>query len=352
MLKKFLATGLILGTLIFGTKKINALEKNILDVKNHQSKSAWFLSTARIPREYSTTCQRRVEFWSLNLNQAPIAQSSLPNLNLIKSNLLILTNEPQQNSGQSQTEQPKNSDVDIGVEVYSFNYEEPQLMKESGTMLGFDFSAIYKNILLLGLDFRTAKGSVNYNGMLLDGTSYKMDSVPDWGMEARALGGADFSGFSVYSGIGGRLWEDNSSEDPKGYYRSSSYIYGPFGFQIQTGEKNKFFASVRAEYDYFFGGEQRSNLSKFGIHDMNNSNPIRTPQKNGYGLRGSLRLVGSNFKIEPFVRIWDIGMSEITDVEMYMYPNSKYNLKDPIILQFAEPPNSTTELGVKLGFSF
>jgi hypothetical protein len=69
-------------------------------------------------------------------------------------------------------------------------------------------------------------------------------------------------------------------------------------------------------------------------------------QDNGYGLRGSIKFLkkGSvvDYYVEPYIRYWNIEQSK----GQYMSIDGKA----PLI--YAEPANSTTEVGSKFGIQF
>jgi hypothetical protein len=96
------------------------------------------------------------------------------------------------------------------------------------------------------------------------------------------------------------------------------------------------------EYDYFWGGIQKSHLSDnaSGIDDVEND------QKHGFGVRGSIKLQRKSekldFIVEPFIKYWNIEKSEETSI----------TASGSIIGYGYEPKNNSTEFGCKLAVKF
>ena len=230
----------------------------------------------------------------------------------------------------------------IGPELYSFEYEEPGVMKEEGMFYGVAFGATYRewvsdyprqavsdNKMMVRGEGRFAFGQVDYDGALMDGTPLTIKGIDDFAMEGRMLLGPEWLISNIlstlYAGIGYRYLNDDSSSDPYGYERESNYYYVPIGFEIDTDLQAGWSLAGGIEYDYFLWGLQRSHIFPTIIENEQNS---------GYGYRASIKLQKKskdvNFVIEPFFRYWDIDDSEI-----------EYGI-------FMEPANNTTEYGIQL----
>ncbi len=235
---------------------------------------------------------------------------------------------------------------EIGFEMYFYTYKEPGYMKDEGIFYGITGAYTYRawipsstknNISnkkwMLRFETRAAYGTVDYDGALMDGTPYTIADISDRALETRLLVGNDFlkktSMNTPYMGIGYRYLNDDSSFDPAGYERESNYIYIPFGLKNINDLRNGWFFEATIEFDLFLWGEQRTDFMVFGLLNVKNR------QDTGYGLRGSIRFQKRSkdidLAIEPYIRYWEIGKSDI-----------QYIGGEP----FFEPENKTTECGI------
>ncbi len=237
---------------------------------------------------------------------------------------------------------------DIGPEVYHFKYEEPGLMEDTGIFYGAVLNYTYRGWVsdsagntasdekgMIRAEGRFACAQVDYDGSLTDGTPYKINDIDDYVVEARLLFGADTLDkdwlATLYTGVGYRYLNDDTSFDPFGYERESNYLYLPLGYQVGCSLRDGWSWGGTAELDILLLGNQRSHLSDVGSFDVDNS------QKKGLGYRASIRLQQKDkngiFIIEPFIRYWDIGKSEVSSLGW-------------------EPANETTEYGIQLIWMF
>ncbi len=232
---------------------------------------------------------------------------------------------------------------ELGIEAYHFTYKEPDVMKDSGPMVGLAGSYEYHRKLMLKLEGRASWGQVNYSSE----TSGSTDNISDWTLEFRALAGYDVSLspsliVTPYLGIGYRyLYDDfgghTTTTNAAGYDRESNYYYSPVGAVLLADLGNGWAGGITGEYDIFWWGRQKSHLSDVpGYYDIVNQ------QNRGYGARGSLLLRkkadGYSVTFEPFIRYWSIEDSETTT--------------DPSRTTWVEPKNNTTEIGARLGVRF
>ena len=244
--------------------------------------------------------------------------------------------------------------MDIGPEIYSFKYKEPGFMEEEGTFYGVHIGYTFRDWMpaspkespsgggsMFRAEGRFAKGQVDYDGALQDGTPLTNDNQDDFVFEGRLLLGGDWMGGNVlntvYAGMGYRyLNDDLGSGRPGGYERESNYYYVPIGYEIDTNIQGGWSLGGRVEFDYLLWGMQKSHLSDVGLYDVDKR------QNNGLGYRASIRFQHKSkdavFAIEPFFRYWDINKSEV-----------KY---DPLGNGWIEPENETKEIGVQLFWMF
>lgn len=254
----------------------------------------------------------------------------------------------------------------LGVEAYSFTYEEPGLMKEEGLMYGLFGELSYRsqdntvheamNHLLeperkwnvFKLEGRVAFGEVDYTS---NGTG-SIDDIDDWTYEIRGLTGIDLPVtddfvLTPYLGFGYRYLNDDGSNKvsttgARGYERESNYFYIPVGIDSGFNLGNAWMLNMNVELDLFIGGKQKSHLG-----DADPSyNTVENDQDEGYGLRGSLALSKETEAVtyiaQIFARYWDIDNSRATLVTCG---------GTPCALGY-EPANETLEAGVRLGVRF
>ena len=233
---------------------------------------------------------------------------------------------------------------EIGAELSSITYEEPGLMEESGAMIGLAGSYTYRNNWMFKIEGVFKYGQVDYEGALMDGTPLNVDNIDDYIVEVRGLGGYEFSAFNAttltpYIGLGYRyLFDDLGAASPYGYGRESNYSYSPIGIETMTDLQNGWFIGLVIEYDIFWSGVQKSDLS-----DVDDSfNDVENDQSDGYGFRGSVKFQNSRFVIEPFIRYWDIDDSDPSILTIDGIP----------VDVGIEPENNSTEIGIKVAVKF
>ena len=234
--------------------------------------------------------------------------------------------------------------LELGTETSYIKYEEPGVMKETGSMYGIVGSYTYRGPLvnlpkcMLKVEGKTAWGWLDYTSPI----SGSMKDISDWLLEVRGLAGYDFSvkTFTItpYLGVGYRYLNDDSSGKYSslgalGYERESNYIYSPVGLEITTDLKNNWLIGATAEYDIFWRGIQKSHFDWAGFPEL----VLENKQHQGYGLRGSVKVQKKGEKldliVEPYVRYWNIKQSEMSLIGY-------------------EPKNNSTEVGLKLAVKF
>jgi hypothetical protein len=225
---------------------------------------------------------------------------------------------------------------EIGPELSYIKYKEPDVMEEKGVMYGVAAAYIYRDpadASMLRVDGRIAWGKVDYDGTL-DGTPYSVANIDDYTYEIRGLVGWDFANETArttpYIGFGYRYLNDDSSFDPAGYERESNYLYVPLGLEFLFPSKDVWSLGATIEWDILFWGTQDSHLGGSYGNVSNN-------QHEGYGMRASVRLQKKGEKvdsvIEPFVRLWNIENSEISEGGL-------------------EPLNNSLEVGLRVMWKF
>jgi hypothetical protein len=225
---------------------------------------------------------------------------------------------------------PPNTTVELGVDAWNFEYKEPGLMTERGYFVGAHGACTYRGPLtaalqdaMISADIRAGMGRVDYDGYLLDeeNTPYSYDGFKDYLAEIRGLLGYDLGGPSFrltpFLGAGYRYLEDDGTSSPYGYDRRANYLYSPLGVEALVRLNDRWQLGGTAEYDLFWFGRQKT-LWGYWISD---------DQRNGYGLRGSARLIrqgrSANLIIEPYFIYWDIGMSEVNPSDAGYEPHNR-----------------------------
>ena len=238
--------------------------------------------------------------------------------------------------------------IRVGTELYYYKYEEPN-MQQDGLICGLNMDwSYYISKFLMRAEGLLGGGQIDYTSTV----SGNMDGADNFIFEIRGLGGYDFditntTVLTPFIGAGYRYLNDDSSgkitnRGALGYERESNYLYSPIGLETDTNMGNGWFFGITAEYDIFWQGKQKSNLSAVfaGLNDVSND------QKEGYGIRGSIRLRKEMEKysvvFEPFIRYWDIEKSEVSNV-----------IYQGVVIAYGwEPENETMECGAKLKIGF
>ena len=213
----------------------------------------------------------------------------------------------------------KHHRLQLGVVCSDFNYEEPGLMEEKGTLYGVMARYCFRNEEdgMFQTDIQVDFGEITYDGGYQDGTPLKTntdDVVVEW----RAIGGLDCpvrnsTLVTPFLGLGFRYWNDRI-EGQGGYEREISYWYVPLGVQIMTSLWPGLTMGASLEYDLFFAGRVESHLDKLNSNFYRLYND-QLPGK-GFGIKGALqfRFVSGAYLgliIEPFVSYWEAADSEV-----------------------------------------
>lgn len=227
---------------------------------------------------------------------------------------------------------------EIGGQVSSYHYEEPDFAKITGDRAGVTGAYTYadRKHLFSRLEGRISYGSLKYEG------SGTMSNVPDWLAELRLVAGkdllaSDHVALSPYLGFGYRFLYDDSrgytDTGAAGYRRYSNYLYVPLGLTLRIGA-GRWTIAPNVEYDYFLHGTQISKLSDTGIPGTGD---ITNEQSQGYGYRGNLMFETRSWAFGPWLNYWKIKDSDVACAA------SVCGL---------EPGNWTREWGVELRYRF
>jgi hypothetical protein len=237
----------------------------------------------------------------------------------------------------------------IGTEMFSYLYKEPNLMKTRGNSYGINASYSYclDNNLCFQPELRLNKGKEHYKSNYSGNDKKK---TPNSIFEIRTLlkKFIPLSELKIemypFIGIGYRYKKDNSYNMVTdtgfiGWLRKSQYYYIPLGLNVDFNLTQEWSLSVLGEYDLFLKGIQRSH---------NKFISVKNTQKQGYGFRSEI-LLNRNFNkhilsVGPFVNYWNIKKSKTTDI-VCNHCGRKH-------IYYVEPKNTTTELGIRIKYSF
>lgn len=260
------------------------------------------------------------------------------------------------------------SRFEIGPEMFHYHYKESGLMEMDGILMGVDGRWTWYNPrlrhnelpnqhddqppststrqekLIFHIHGRYAQGQTDYDGQLLDSanTPYRISGIDASTFELRALAGyapyvsgEAYTAFSI--GFGIRFKDDDSSFDPSGYKRESTYRYVPIAVRHTRHSSGGNQWSFALEYDHLMSGDHVTTLP--------GERGIRKHQSSGYGIRASFAINGStgrlDWTLEPFARYWNIEDSNFVFV------------RTPVgIIQLYEPANTTLELGASVRVLF
>lgn len=222
----------------------------------------------------------------------------------------------------------------LGFTFMNFEYEEPTVMTEKGTLPGVEFNANFKlfSKLQLDIDAEYYSGNLQYDGSTLDTNIPVTTETEDVLYQGRVRIGPVIDSFRFYVGYGYRKWENDLVIS---YRRYTTYQYVPVG--IEAFFKSKGFG-IQAESMVFQEGLNESflgDLTGFGYTD------IEMKQNSGSGFRVSLwipfSVSKSDLLVKFFYRSWDVDPSETA------VSGSQ---------TFIEPLNNTRILGASLQVMF
>ncbi|MFZ7127157.1 MAG: outer membrane beta-barrel protein [Desulfobacterales bacterium] len=236
----------------------------------------------------------------------------------------------------------------LSAGVSYFDYEEDSVdIGIDGPMYGiaarYDFHSPASR-WMFGLQGELDYGRTEYDGAFQTGEPVTEDS-DDLILELRALTGVDFEPgpgwlLTPYVGLGYRYWY-NDIEGPGSYTREVHYFYLPVGLEINRSIGGGWRVRLTAEGDVLLSGQVDSELSDLdpGFNDTTNE----TDLGDGWGARVSLEARTDRFSIEPYFKYWDIDDSDLDALTYYGFPTG---------LAFYEPANTTTVVGIRVGFYF
>ena len=274
--------------------------------------------------------------------------------------------------------------IEMGLEAYSYTYKEPGLMKDSGALMGV--SAAYtqrflfsrdieswqdaldedRKINVVRLEGRAAWGEVDYESY----ETGSLDGINYFSSELRALLGYEIPlnpdlRVMPYLGYGYRYLKDDqggklTSTGAWTYDRESQYQYIPIGVELTRDLSNRWTVALTLEYDLFLAGRQKSHMEDGGLTLYDSAegtwhvqDTLENNQNKGYGARGSVKVTRQSdwmdFFLEPYVRYWSIGESEMSQYSSEGGLNVWVYSGTDVPVTGYEPKNTTMEYGLKAG---
>jgi hypothetical protein len=242
--------------------------------------------------------------------------------------------------------------LEIGLQTFAYDYEETfdgGSIADEGPMTGFTVE-YGRPVGGFSFDarFRYAQGRIDYSSS--DGE--RLDDVPQAVGQLELLAGRPYqtapgTTLTPFIGIGARALIDKSGgrttqSGLEGYDREVGYSYVPLGAALRVERANGQALHLTAQYNWVVGGDVRSEFSQ-----LDPSLPdVEVELEGGHGLElaatVSMPLGRGRIGFGPFLRRWDLDQS------------TSFVISDPDEGSFElfEPPNETTELGLRLVYSF
>lgn len=226
---------------------------------------------------------------------------------------------------------------------YSERYEEhfrgSKLMQEKANMteIGWASSKPLTQESRLTFEGNLAVGKARYTGSYMGGDygDLTMSGLKRQKIEAKIIytsAPSNWSGVELDAGIGYRMLRDKMSKIDGGYDRVNTLVYGQVGV-ARTMQFEQWDIRPSAHYKHLLHGNQYSDL--YGGIDHR--------QKSGNGMELAISFVRKAagqpmFEIKPFLRTWNIGRSNGSEVR-------------PGVSMF-EPENKTREAGIAATWYF
>ena len=246
---------------------------------------------------------------------------------------------------------------EAGLEAFQIGYKEfdegDLFIREDGRMIGIRLGyvqpiagGLFGRIILSG-----AAGSTDYDPLdepIIEDIDQSQGRVElHLGYDFMLGGGASITAFAGY---GARLFEDESGGRQTesgllGFDRKITYRYIPVGLaaSIPLGGRKRL--NLSGQYNHLVGGNVDNLFSRIEPEAPD----VKLDFNGGHGLEASAMLslpVGRRHAINvgPFIRHWNL---EASDTFTLVNPDDP---SEALVLQ--EPENRTTELGVRMSFSF
>lgn len=241
---------------------------------------------------------------------------------------------------------------EVGAQLFDYQYRErfegETIVRDEGRLAGL--TASYVETIGRGWFLRaataTGSGSVDYeseDGRLEDVKQDVAQVEFHLGRDIPTKGGATITAFT---GIGGRSLEDNSGGEQTdsgalGYDREVGYTYLPLGLAASTSLGSRLKLQISGQVNWIVAGRARSKFSRIDPQMPDLSLDL----DGGYGFEASAIIsapLGRRaLRFGPFVRHWDVKRSKSQTLE-----------EEGLEIEFFEPANRATELGLRVALAF
>jgi hypothetical protein len=242
--------------------------------------------------------------------------------------------------------------LELGLQAFAYDYEESfegGSIRDEGRMAGFTVE-YGRPVGGFSFDarFRYAQGEIDY----LSSDGERLDDVAQAVGQLELLAGrpirtAPGVSLTPYVGIGARALIDDSGGRTtqsgfQGYDREVSYSYVPIGVALRAERAGGQALQLTAQYNWVVGGEVESRFSQIDPELPD----VTVEFEDGRGLELSAMvstpLRRGRIGIGPFLRRWDLEQS------------TSFVVSEPGVgtVELFEPPNETTELGLRLVYGF
>lgn len=232
----------------------------------------------------------------------------------------------------------------LGASVSGYFYDEPRVMSLRAAHLGLDYTGNYafgaswprsEEVWFLRSELRFATGRADYRSPI----SGDLDDKPHWYVEGTGVLGRDvgMDGYVLapYVGIGLRHLHNDlrgvSSTGGLGYRRTSQYAFVPIGLTHKTRLSDESQLLSTFEYSHLVRGVQKVALSDTSP----TSSDLKLRQRDGYGVKLSIRRQMSTWSWGPTLTYWHVAQSDPGGTPA-----------------FVEPRNKTYELGLRVDHRF
>lgn len=248
---------------------------------------------------------------------------------------------------------------EIGAEAFDYNYRE----RHEGETIVFDdgkfFGARLGYVETIGggwflrARLGVAFGSVDYRAPE-PGGEVRIDKVEQSIGQLELHVGKDFplgdgATISPFAGLASRVLRDNSGgresdEGLVGYDREVAYAYVPVGAEARVPVSGRTSLVLSGQYNWFVGGDSESKFSRIDPEFSD----VKLDLNSGSGFELSAAVEtgvgGGALRFGPFLRRWSIKQSESFVITNPEDPSDR--------IELLEPANRTTEVGLRLSFSF
>lgn len=141
-----------------------------------------------------------------------------------------------------ESNQKSNFQYGVTLQAASVSYQEPGVMKSSGSMYGFNIMGTYtlSNLVILGGNINYLGGTLNYDGAITNNsgkktpyTSTDKHTITDVTFKSAFLTEiSDVVQTSFLFGLGRRTMNDANDSSPYDYARQHNYNYLSLGVQV------------------------------------------------------------------------------------------------------------------------